>query len=41
MYSSYENIVCDITLNQQIETCEFLSMNHNSIIDLTKTYNKN
>ena len=39
--SSYENIVCDITSNNQIETGEFFNMNRNSIIDFTRRFNKN
>ena len=39
--SSYENFVCDIASNKQIETREFYNMNQNSIIDFTKRFNKN
>jgi len=39
--SSYEGFMCDIALNNQIERHKFCNMNQNSIIDLTKIYNKN
>ena len=39
--SLYENSVCDITSKKQIETGEFYNMNHISIINFTKRYNKN
>ena len=38
--SSYENIVCEIASNKQVETCEFHSMNQENATDLTKRYNK-
>jgi hypothetical protein len=39
--SSYENFVCDIASNKQIETREFYHMNQSSIIDFIKRFNKN
>ena len=39
--SSYENILCDIVSNKQIETRDFYNMNRNSIIGFTKRYTKN
>ena len=38
--SPFENTVCDIASNSQIETREFYNMNANSIIDYTKRYDK-
>ena len=39
--SSYENFVCDIASNKQIETREFYNMNQSSFIDFIKRFNKN
>ena len=39
--SSYENIVCEIPSNKQIETREFYNMNLNSIIGFTRRCNRN
>jgi hypothetical protein len=38
--SPFENTICDIASNRQIETREFYNINVNSIIDCTKRYNK-
>jgi hypothetical protein len=38
--SSYENCVCDIPSNKQIEKREFYHMNQSSSIDFTKRFNK-
>jgi len=39
--SSFENIMCNITSNKQIETLEFYNMNYSSINYFTKRFNKN
>ena len=36
----YENFLCDIASNEQIELVEFYSINQNSIHDFTRKYNK-
>ena len=38
---SYEDFVCNIASNKQIERSEFYNINQNSIIDITKRNNKN
>ena len=38
--SPFENTICDIASNKQIETREFYNMNENSMIDYTKRYDK-